>query len=324
MWHPSPMLRLGLFLPTIESLHGARWLPQWTELREIARLAEDVGFDTLFVPDHLLMRASPYWGFTDADPRGTWEAWTMLGAIAEATRRIELGTYVSASSFRQPALLAKMAVTVDEISGGRLVLGLGTGSHQPEYTAFGFAWDHLVGRFEEALRILVPLLREGRVDFAGHYYTARDCELLPRGPRSGGPPIWIAAFGPRMLRVVARWADAFNTSWHTDPNALEGPFAALDMACQQLGRDPSTLGRTIGTFVALDEHESTTGRVAREGLRGTPEQIAGRLIGLAAAGATHITCMLSPADTRGIERFAPVIQALRNESVPLSRPSSVG
>jgi alkanesulfonate monooxygenase SsuD/methylene tetrahydromethanopterin reductase-like flavin-dependent oxidoreductase (luciferase family) len=305
------MVRLGLFLPTIDSLHGPRWLPSWLELRELARLAEEVGFDTLFVPDHLLMRASPYWGFTDGESRGTWEAWTLLGALAEATSRIDLGPYVSASSFRQPALLAKMATTVDEISGGRLILGLGTGSHQPEYSAFGFAWDHLVGRFEEALQVLVPLLRNGRVDFAGRYYTARDCELLPRGPRAGGPPIWIAAFGPRMLRVTARWADAFNTSWHTEPSALEGPFAALDVACHEVGRDPSTLMRTIGTFVAVEEHQADPGRAGREGVRGTPDQIAERLLGLAAAGTAHITCTLSPANARGIERFAPVIEALR-------------
>src|SRR5260370_11027099 len=154
------MLRLGLFLPTIESLHGPRWLPHWTELRDLARRAEDVGFDTLFVPDHLLMRASPYWGLTDGTSRGTWEAWTLLGALAEATSRIELGPYVSASSFRQPALVAKMAVTVDEISGGRLILGLGSGSHPAGYTAFGFAWDHLVRRFEEALPVVVPLFRD--------------------------------------------------------------------------------------------------------------------------------------------------------------------
>jgi alkanesulfonate monooxygenase SsuD/methylene tetrahydromethanopterin reductase-like flavin-dependent oxidoreductase (luciferase family) len=280
-------------------------------LRDIALLAESVGFDSLCVPDHLIFRASPYWGLTSDEARGTWEAWTLLGALAEATSRIELVPYVSASSFREPALLAKMAVTVDEISGGRLILGLGSGSHAADYSAFGFAWDHRVGRFEEALQILVPLLREGRVDFAGRYYAVKDCELLPRGPRPGGPPIWIAAFGPRMLRLTAHWADAYNTSWHTDPAVLAEPFAALDVACREVGREPGTIERTIGTFIALGDEADAQGRAAREGLRGSPEQIAQQLMAFAATGVSHITCMISPADARGIERFAPVIKVLR-------------
>jgi probable F420-dependent oxidoreductase len=300
--------RLGLFLPTIEALRGPRWLPGWTELREIARLAEDVGFDTLLVPDHLIMRGSAYWGFPESEARGTWEAWMVLGALAEATSRVELGPYVSASSFRQPTLLAKMAVTLDELCGGRLILGLGSGSHKPEYTAFGFPWDHLASRFDEALQVLVPLVREGHVDFEGRFYQARDCELLPPSRRPGGPPIWIAAVGPRMMRLAARWADAFNTSWHTDPGTLVEPFAALDAACRDVGRDPATIGRTIGTFITVDDQPDI---VDQAGLKGTPEQIAEDLRALAAAGADHITCMLRPPTTHGLERFARVIEVLR-------------
>ena len=172
------------------------------------------------------------------------------------------------------------------MSGGRLILGLGTGSHRPEYTAFGFAWDHLASRFEEALHVLVPLLREGHVDFQGRLYSARDCELLPRGPRPGGPPIWIAAFGPRLMRLAARWADAFNTSWHTDPRALAAPFDALQIACREVGRDPGSIERTVGTFVVLDESEGV-GRPGREALRGAPEQIARRLLCSGDRAASH-------------------------------------
>jgi probable F420-dependent oxidoreductase len=296
--------RLGLFLPTVEALRGPRWLPSWTELRQMARLAEEIGFDAVFVPDHLIFRASAYWGLDDGGSRGTWEAWMMLGALADATERVELGPYVSASSFREPALLAKMVATLDEISGGRLILGLGSGSHQAEYDAFGFDWDHRASRFEEALQVLVPLLRAGYVDFEGRFYRAKDCELLPRGPRPGGPPIWIAAFGPRMLHITARWADAYNTSWHTDPAALAEPFAALDAACRDVGRDPATIGRTIGTFVSFSDTSAGA-------LHGTPEQIADGLRALAATDVSHITCMLTPADRSGIERFGRVIELLR-------------
>jgi alkanesulfonate monooxygenase SsuD/methylene tetrahydromethanopterin reductase-like flavin-dependent oxidoreductase (luciferase family) len=198
-----------------------------------------------------------------------------------------------------------MATTLDEISGGRVILGVGTGSHEPEYPAFGFEWDHLAGRLDEALQILVPLLREGQVDFAGRYYRAERCELLPRGPRPGGPPVWIAAFGPRMLRLTARWADGFITAWHMDPSALAAPFAALDAACREIGRDPATLARAVGTFVTFDESAE------ERGLRGSPAQIADGLRAFAAAGATHITCMLAPNDRRGVERFARVMEQLR-------------
>jgi probable F420-dependent oxidoreductase len=297
--------RLGLFLPTIEALRGPRWLPRWTELREMAQLAEQVGFDALFVPDHLIFRASAYWGIQDDEPRGTWEAWTILAALAEATTRVRIAPFVSVSSFRQPALVAKMATTLDEISNGRFILGVGTGSHQAEYPAFGFEWDHLASRFDEALRVMVPLLREGKVDFTGRYYHVEQCEILPRGPRSGRLPVWIAAFGPRMLRLTARWADAFITAWHTDPGELEAPFAALDAACQELGRDPASIGRTVGTFVSFEES------APNKALRGSPEQIANGLRALHGAGATDVVCMLTPADRRGIERFSKVIDALR-------------
>lgn len=159
------------------------------------------------------------------------------------------------------------------------------------------------------MAIVVPLLRHGRVDFEGQYYSARECELVPRGPRPGGPPIWIAAFGPRMLRSVARWGDAFVTAWHTRPEALSEPFAALTAACAAESRDPSTVKRTIGTFVSLhDDIADAPGRPGREGLRGSPAEIAEGLLGLAAAGAAHITCMLSPSDPRTVERFARVIE----------------
>ncbi len=302
-------MELGLFLPTIEALHGRRWLPRWSELRDIARVAEQVGFDTLFVPDHLIMRASAYWGFDDGQSRGTWEAWTILTALAGVTTKIAVGSYVLANSFRQPSLVAKMAVTLDEVSGGRLVLGLGTGSHMPEYDAFGYPTDRLAGRFAEALEIIVPLLRDGYVDFAGNYYAARDCELLPRGPRGQGPPIWIAGFGPRVMRLAARWADAFNTSWHTDPRSLDEPFARLADACSAEGRDPATLRRTIGTFVSFAEEPDPSGRTAGA-LRGSAADIAKRLTDFKALGVEHVTCMLQPPDVAQVERFADVIAGL--------------
>ena len=186
-------MKLGLMLQVGGgALEGGK-TPRWPDLRDMALAADAVGFDTLFVPDHLLFRQSPTDNAIQVEmpagkARGAWEAWTVLCALAAATSHIELGPFVACNSFRTPALLAKMAVTLDEVSDGRLVLGIGAGWHEPEYHAFGYPYDYRVGRFEEALQIIAPLLREGRVDFEGRYYQARDCEIAPRGPRPAGPP----------------------------------------------------------------------------------------------------------------------------------------
>src|SRR5262245_1573440 len=249
-------MRLGLMLPIGAGSLGAGRPVRWTELREIARLEEAVGFHALMAPDHLLFRNSPP-GNTPAlvmapgKTRGVWEAGPRLTAVAEATRRVQIGPFVACTGFRNPALLAKMAATLDEISDGRLILGLGAGWHEPEYQAFGYPFDRRVSRFEEALQIIVPLLRQGRVDFEGQYYTARDCELAPRGPRAGGPPILIGGAGPRMLRLAARFADLYDTDFQLDPRPVVDRIAALEAACAEVGRDPAQIGRTAGFRLAL-------------------------------------------------------------------------
>jgi alkanesulfonate monooxygenase SsuD/methylene tetrahydromethanopterin reductase-like flavin-dependent oxidoreductase (luciferase family) len=296
-------VRLGLFLQPLEGWLGEPGLPRWAELRALAREAEAVGFDCLLVPDHLLIRGSPYWGIPPGETRGTWEAWTLLAALAEATGRIRLAPFVAAAAFRHPAVLAKMAATLDEVSGGRLILGLGCGSHLPEHAAFGLPADHLVSRFEETLRIVVPLLRDGRVDFQGRYYSARDCELRPPA-RPGGPPIWIAAFRPRMLALTARWGDGLVTAWHARPEALGEPFAALESACREEGRDPRGLAHVAGTIVSLTAEP----RFSREVLRGTPGDLVAALDAFRLAGVDHLVCMLDPRDARGLALFAPVIE----------------
>src|SRR5512139_317287 len=145
----------------------------YRETRDIAQRAEENGFDSIWLYDHLLYRP-------EGKPTiGIWECWTFLSALAEATQRVELGTLVACNSFRNPAQLAKMAITLDEVSQGRLILGIGAGWNKPEYDAFGYPYDHRVDRFEEALQIIRPLLKEDRVDFEGKYYQARDCEIKP-------------------------------------------------------------------------------------------------------------------------------------------------
>jgi alkanesulfonate monooxygenase SsuD/methylene tetrahydromethanopterin reductase-like flavin-dependent oxidoreductase (luciferase family) len=224
-----------------------------------------------------------------------------------------------------------MADTLDEISDGRLILGLGAGWHEPEYEAFGYPYDHRVGRFEEALRIIVPLLREGRVDFEGQYYRARACELLPRGPRPGGPPILIGAQGPRMLGLAAQHADIYDADYQLTPEAVTERMGALDAACAAAGRDPRAVSRWAGTRVAIvasdgrPDHGSAQVGPARGPVadyevggmrmtvrRGGPEEIEAHLGAFQATGIEHLTLSLvHPPGLRGLERIAPVLQARR-------------
>ena len=170
--------KIGVFLPLIEN-QGVQGTPPWRDLLAMTQRAEQLGFDSVWVPDHVLFR------HPGQETVGVWEAMSMLSALAAATNKIELGPLVLCVGFRNPALLAKMADTIDEISGGRFILGLGAGWHKPEYDAFGYPFDHRYARFEEALTIIHGLLHDGAVDFEGTYYQARDCELRPRGPPSG-------------------------------------------------------------------------------------------------------------------------------------------
>src|SRR5215470_10890441 len=203
--------------------------PPYETIRAIARQAETDGFDSIWLADHLLYR-------NPGEPtRGIWECWTMLAALAEATERVEIGTLVLCSSFRDPAILAKMATAADEVSHGRLILGVGAGWNEPEYQAFGLPFDHRVARLEEALQILKPLLRDGQADFAGQYYQARHCEIVPRGPRSEGPPLLVGSeSGPRMLKLAAQYADLWNTGYMGKSETMAEPLAKIEAACREV------------------------------------------------------------------------------------------
>lgn len=297
-------LKVGVQLPEVERE------VRWPELRDMARAAEEAGFDSLWVGDHLLFRDP------GLPPRGPWEAWSVLAALAGITERVELGPLVASVSFHNPAMLAKKAAAIDEISGGRLILGLGAGWNEPEYRAFGFPFDHRVERFEEAFAIIRGLLRDGEVDFAGRYHQARECVLLPPPERKGGPPILVGTRGPRMLRLAAQHADAWNAWFTWFGNRREGIAAIreeVDAACAEVGRDPATLARTVAVLVQVEGDD-----VARRGgprgkappLRGSPEELADQLRAFAAEGISHMQLVVDPITVRSIERLAPVLQTL--------------
>ncbi|MGH2506372.1 MAG: LLM class flavin-dependent oxidoreductase, partial [Ktedonobacteraceae bacterium] len=252
--------------------------------------------------DHLIYR------FPGQEERGTWEAFTMLSALAAQTTRITLGTIVLCTSFRPPALVAKMADTIDEISGGRLILGLGAGWHQPEYEAFGYPFDHLAGRFDEAIQVIAPLLREGQVDFQGKYYQVNNCVLRPRGPSRQGPPILIAGRRPRMLQLTARYADAWNTAWHVDPHVVKERHTEFQEACATAGRDAATIDLTVGTAVTLLKPGEVAD--AAQTISGSPEEIVQRLQRFAEEGVAHLIIRLEPLSVETIEQFGRIVEML--------------
>src|SRR5213083_2207831 len=235
---PARPLKSGFQLPEVE--RDVRW----PELAAMARLGEQLGFDSIWVGDHVLYRDDTY------GARGPWEAWTQLAGIAAVTSRIAIGPLVACTSFHNPAMLAKLASTVDEISGGRLILGLGAGWNQTEYRAFGFPFDRRVARFAEAFTIIRTLLREGHIDFEGEFYSARDCELVPR-PRPGGPRLMVGSMGNRMLALTAPHVDAWNAWYGWTGNRPEGVLPLrekVDAAATAAGRDPGEIERTVAVL----------------------------------------------------------------------------
>ena len=259
----------------------------WRDILEMARLAEDGGADSVWLSDHFFYR--PRTG----GETGYHEAWTLLSALAASTSRVQLGTLVLATSFRSPGLLAKMAATADDVAGGRLILGLGCGWHEPEYTAFGFPFDHRVGRFEESLEITTRLLRGERVTFHGRWHDADDAVVLP--PPAHRTPILVASTRPRMMRATARFADAWQTAWYGLPGG-DWPKERDDIlaACEAEGRDPTTLDVYVGLNAGGDDPDDP--RLALD-----PAAIADGLAAWAAQGVGHVQFVVTPTTPGGFE-----------------------
>jgi probable F420-dependent oxidoreductase len=295
---------VGVQLPEVE------WEVPWPQLIAMARQVEDAGFDSIWVGDHLLYDLPQ-------GARGPWEAWTSLAALAAVTERVQLGPLVAATAFHAPAMLAKQASTVDAISGGRLVLGLGAGWNRREFDAFGFPFDHRVDRFEEAFGIIRCLLRDGRVDHHGRWYRVDDCVLHPPSPRPGGPPLLLGSVGPRMLRIGLPHVDAWNVWWSDFGNTADG-FAErnreVDEVCAEVGRDPSTVARTAAVLVRAP---GGGGRVMGDydarpvtPIEGAAGEVAERLAAFAAVGASHLQVVLDPITPAGIDFLAEALAHL--------------
>lgn len=303
-------MRIGL----INQLHGRpdgdTPAPSWESISERARTAEAAGFDMFVFEDALV-----YKGEQASD--GVWESVSIAAAVAATTSRIHLGQSVVNSPYRSPAMTAKIADTIDEISGGRFVLGIGAGNTaDSDYEAFGFPTNRRYSRFAEAIQIIHGLLKNGAIDFEGEFYTAKGCELVLRGPRQDRLPINIAAGGSKMLQLVARYADAWNWwGWDETLSEIEsrlGPIVEqLERACEAEDRDPSTLERTLDTYAVVPEG---FGDRAAENLEmenpviGTSEEIAEHILSLGEIGFDEIRCDVWPKSAEAIAAMEPVVE----------------
>ncbi len=302
---PARRVEVGFVVMTGEGLNERHLIPG-EQLLDVVREAERVGFDSIGVPDHLR------WDM-EKGPHGFRESTTLLAAFAVVTSRVRLRTLVLNGPFRNPGLVAKIAATIDEISGGRFTLGLGSGGGPPvEYRSFGFTEDHRFSRFAEAIQIIHDLLRVGRSDFEGAYYTTNDCILAPSGPRPGAIPIMIGGEGPKLMRLAARYADEWGGMTYATPapELFTPLLGRLDEACAEVGRDPSSLRRSADMTAAptgkLDHGLAGFGTP----LHGRPEEMARQIAAFGEIGIAEVRFLLWPQSLETVRAMEPVLKAL--------------
>jgi len=289
-------MKIGIQLPEVERE------VRWPEYLAMAKAAEEVGFESVWLGDHLLY---------DGPERAPWEAWTLLSALAAATSTVRLGPLVACAGVHPPAVLAKMASTIDEVSGGRFVLGIGSGWNRREFDAFGFPYDRRVSRFEEALAIIAPLLREGRTTFHGEFFDVDDCVLDPRPVREGGPPIMLGSHSPRMLSVGLPVVNSWNVWWSRYDNSIER-FAEIKAEVDAAIPDRRHVEATAAVLVTLpggagrlmgDTYDAKVATI-------TPDDLVQHVRGLADAGARHLQLVLDPITAESIDTIGAVLTDL--------------
>jgi alkanesulfonate monooxygenase SsuD/methylene tetrahydromethanopterin reductase-like flavin-dependent oxidoreductase (luciferase family) len=294
-------MRVGVCLPIGERGPERRAHP-YKELREMAVAAEQGGADSIWVADHLFYD-------NEGEVRGMWEAMSVLAALADATNRVELGPLVMCVPFRNPGLIAWISNTIDEISGGRFVVGLGSGWHQPEFDGFGFNFARRVSVFEESLQVILPLLREGRSDYDGDLAKGV-AELRPAGPRAakGGPPILIAGFKPRMMALVAQHADRWNNVWYGLPTEeFRSARRDLENACDAISRDPKSIEVSAGLMVSDESGEPTDD----EHVYGNVQGITDVLGKWRDEGVTEVMCAMQPPSVELVGKITEAAQQIR-------------
>ncbi len=296
-------LKIGLALAVIEEISTGSPMA-WSDIRQRALWAEEVGFDTVWIPDELLWEAEEWPG-----PRGWWECVAITAAVAEATSEVTVGTWVLSALHRNPALTAKVVSTLDEISGGRLIFGFGAGHSGKQGAAFGYPSDKVVSRYEEALRIVVPLLRGEAVDHEGEYYGA-SLTNRPGGPRPGEIPIMLAGHGPRNIGLAAKHGDMWSAyaTGSSQPEAFVEMLHMVDRACEAEGRDPKTIGRSIGVDLVPGGFTAPEELGVTDPLTGSAEQIAETVQSFADLGVTSLEFMVWPNTAEAVGAAGEVLQ----------------
>ena len=295
----SRPLRVGVQLPEVERV------VRWPEYLAMARAAEDAGFDSIWLGDHLLYRDE---GLPE---RGPWDAWTVMAALAAATERVVIGPLVACLAFHTPGQVARMSAAIDEISGGRFVLGVGSGWNEPEYHAFGLPFDHRASRFLESFEIIRKLLAGEHVTSEGRFWQVDDAVLLP--PPARVTPIMLGTSGPRQLAATLPHAQSWNSWWDAYGNTAEGfaeVSAGITAIALSAGVDPAAVERSACVLAAFDG--ATASRAASEAppLTGSPERMARAIHDLAEAGAHEVIFVLDPITEASIRACGAVLALL--------------
>jgi probable F420-dependent oxidoreductase len=251
-------MKIGLALPHYDTSLAGRDVSYEANER-VALQAEQSGYDSIWVSDHLFIDWGKYGG--PSEPQGSLECWTTMSALAARTKRVRLGSLTLCNDFRNPALLAKMAATLQLLSGGRLELGVGAGWYEPEYRAGGITFERAGRRIErlgESLEIVRHLLDGEELVFKGDHYTIDGamCRPLPETP----PRLWIGGKGDRLLRTVARVADGWNLSWLGTLETYEERLRAFERACEAEGREPDSVARSVGVKALVGSDDADARR----------------------------------------------------------------
>jgi alkanesulfonate monooxygenase SsuD/methylene tetrahydromethanopterin reductase-like flavin-dependent oxidoreductase (luciferase family) len=302
----SAGLALGLVLPMVEQpVAGVK--PTWAEICAMIERAEQLGFDTVWTADEIVWRV-PEW----PGPRGWWECLTMTGAVAAHSSTVRVGTWVISALHHNPGMVASAAETLDEISGGRFVLGLGAGHPGTGTKAFGYPQDRTVSRYAEALEIIVPLLRGQSVTFNGEFHHADGADVLPRGPRPGRVPLMLGGHAPRTMTLAARYADTWSA--HATTSSLPAAFATmteqLDRICDGIGRDPTSIGRSVGVIVEPGDANQAEAIGFGVAITGSADQITETIASFADVGVARVELFPYPNTIDTVEQLAPVMAAL--------------